>query len=412
MKKASLFILQAVTLISGPFFVGSAFASGLKKLEDQLLLQNPEIKKLESTLQAHEATVRAQRGSLLPEIYIAGGYEIKKTVHEPSEGYVGYIAGSWNLFKGGDDLYTSRILKTKSEANKLELEIKKRQLQRELRELYYTLLANKKKIILINEKAEALQKQRQMALKKISAGLSSNIDSLEIDLEENRIKSEKEIIESEILQTTQSLSALLNTDISVVQISENEVFDLNSDLVDPLEKIQETPALKKQVLLADISEITKAQKKSAFLPRVDLETRHGRLTGEYADPLKGAESQVSILLKWDLFSGFTSINESLTALHEHNAQIFENKNIQNEIKKDLQNLFLNKKNILKLIDYQKMRLQFTVKYYDLTLAEYKRGVKNSPDLQNATSSLFETKKNLIELEKDLSITNAKINELF
>lgn len=411
MKKVPLFKLQILTILSGPFFIGSAFAANLAELEQQLMNQNPQIKSLEANLESEQAQIRSQRGSMLPEIYIAGGYEIKKTVHEPSEGYVGYIGGTWNLFKGGQDVFENRILKGKNEVSKLELEVTKRQLRRQLREIYYTLLANKKQLALINEKEEALKRQRQMAVKKITAGLSSEIDSLEIDLEENGLKSEREILVSEIAQNTRSLSALLNSDVLPEQISEKDAFDLNVDTKDLTEKFSETPAFKMQVALEEISQISLSQKKSAFLPNVDVETRYGRITGEYADPLNGAESQVSLLLKWNIFSGFSNANQYRMAARSLDAQKYTKKNTQNEIRKDLQNLLTNKKNILHLLEYQKMRLQMTDKYYDLTLAEYKRGVKNSPDLQNATSSLFEAKTKLIDLEKDLSIINAKINEI-
>lgn len=411
MKKVPRFKLHILTILSGPFFIGSAFASNLAELEQRLLTQNPQIKSLEANLESEQAQIRSQRGSLLPDIYLAGGYEIKKTVHEPSEGYVGYIGGIWNLFRGGQDVFENRILKGKNEVSKLELEVTKRQLQRQLREIYYTLLASKKQLALITEKEEALKRQRQMAVKKITAGLSSEIDSLEIDLEENGLKSEKEILVSEIAQNTRSLSALLNSDVLPDQISEKEAFDLNTETKDLAEKFNTTPALKMQVALEEISQISLSQKKSAFLPTVDVETRYGRITGEYADPLNGAESQVSILLKWNIFSGFSNANQYRMAAHSVDAQKYTKQNTQNEIRKDLQNLLTNKKNILHLLEYQKMRLQMTVKYYDLTLAEYKRGVKNSPDLQNATSSLFEAKTKLIDLEKDLSIINAKIYEI-
>lgn len=411
MKMGSLFKLQILTIISGPFLIGSAFASNLTELEQQLVTQNPQIKSLEAKLESEQAHIRSQRGSLLPEVYLAGGYEIKKTVHEPSEGYVGYIGGSWNLFKGGQDVYESRILKGKNEVNKLELEVTKRQLKRQLREFYYTVLANKKQLALLHEKEEALKRQRQMAVKKITAGLSSEIDSLEIDLEENSLKSEKEILLSEISQNTKNLGTLLNSELRPEQISEKGTFDLNFETQDLVERFDETPAFKMQLALEEISQISLSQKKSSFLPTVDLETRYGRITGEYADPLTGAESQVSLLLKWNLFSGFSNTNQYRMASYNYDSQKYTKKNAQNEIRKDLGNLLTNKKNILHLLEYQKLRLQMTAKYYELTLAEYKRGIKNSPDLQNATSSLFEVKKKLIDLEKDLSIINAKINEI-
>ncbi|MNL53759.1 hypothetical protein D3C87_1770300 [compost metagenome] len=57
------------------------------------------------------------------------------------------------------------------------------------------------------------------------------------------------------------------------------------------------------------------------------------------------------------------------------------------------------------------RLGLTKKYYEMTLAEYKRGVKNSADLDGATTSYYENQRRLIELERDLTLVVEKIKEL-
>ena len=51
------------------------------------------------------------------------------------------------------------------------------------------------------------------------------------------------------------------------------------------------------------------------------------------------------------------------------------------------------------------------KYFELTLAEYRRGTKNSPDLVGATDRLFSTKKKTFELIKDLEILKTKLETL-
>ena len=49
------------------------------------------------------------------------------------------------------------------------------------------------------------------------------------------------------------------------------------------------------------------------------------------------------------------------------------------------------------------------KYYDLTLAEYKRGVKNSPDIVGATERYFDSKKKKIEIQKELELVQLQLN---
>ena len=52
------------------------------------------------------------------------------------------------------------------------------------------------------------------------------------------------------------------------------------------------------------------------------------------------------------------------------------------------------------------------KYFDLTLGEYKRGIKNSPDLVGATDRLFLAKKKKYELLKELEALKVKIENIF
>ena len=76
------------------------------------------------------------------------------------------------------------------------------------------------------------------------------------------------------------------------------------------------------------------------------------------------------------------------------------------------NILKNK--IAKLSELYKLNeIKYTnsQKYFDLTLAEYKRGVKNSPDLVGATERLFSSKKKKYEMLKDLEILKAKLENL-
>lgn len=54
------------------------------------------------------------------------------------------------------------------------------------------------------------------------------------------------------------------------------------------------------------------------------------------------------------------------------------------------------------------RLVSAKKYYELTLSEYRRGIKNSPDLVDATERWFESKKKKYEIKKDLEVIRSKL----
>ncbi len=409
MKTASLFALTTILLLGQV----KTFAnnSSLQSLEQQLFSSNPQIRSLESRVEAQKATAKSRIGNFLPEVSLIGGYEENKTTQEPSAGYLGYVNGAWNLFKGGEDYYLKEISDKEYIVAQLDLDIKGRSLRRQLREMYFQILANKKSLAVLDEKEEILKKQRQMAKKKINAGLTSDVDGIEIDLEENNILSERESITSEMTQLIQDLSAMLNTDIGEDVVSANEAFVLAQSNVNIEQALLSNPSVKRQTSLEDIAHSKVSQQRSEFIPRLDLEASYGRITPEYSNPAQGNESKVALLFTWNLFSGMSSYYTSKATSLESDSQTFEKKNTYLEIKKDLSNLATSRANLLKIKDIVKQRLTFTQKYYEMTLSEYKRGVKNSPDLQTATTSLYEAKRRMIEIDRDLSIVNSKIDEL-
>lgn len=410
MRTASLFVFANVILFSAT----AAWAnenSNLRMLEEKLMTSNPQVQALEAKVKAQKATTQSQIGSFLPQISVTGGYGKNQTLLEPSEGYLGYISGTWNLYKGGGDSSLKTISNKELEISQLDLDIKTRALRRQLSEIYYVIVANKKNLVLLDEKSDILRKQRQMAQKKINAGLTSSVDGIEIDLEENSILSEREAVKAEIARLNKDLHALIDSDIAIEAISSNEQFisagtDVNID-----QALINNPSLKRQLQFEEISHAKVVQQRSEFLPTLDVEASYGRITPEYSDPLKGTESKVAVLLSWNLFSGMSSYYHRQAASIDTTAQGFDKKNAYLEIKKDLENLLTTRSNLTNLKSYQQQRLTFAQKYYEMTLSEYKRGVKNSPDLQAATASLFEAKRKAIELERDFSIVNAKINEL-
>lgn len=408
MKTTSAFVVIPL-LLSGALCWG-AQGSSLPELESQLLENNPQLRSLESKVDAQKAMSKAQIGPFLPELSITGGYEENKTIIEPTEGYLGYINARWNLFRGGEDYYGKVISSRELSVAQLDLEIRSRQLRRQLQELYFSRLANIKNLTLLSEKEEVLNLQRQMAKKKINAGLTSSVDGVEIELEENSILGEKETLKAEVVRLNKELSALIDSEVSE-NSGANDHFTSDAFTVDIEHAFENNPSVKRYSEFVQIEQDKISKQRAEFLPTISLDGAYGRITPQYADPLKGTESKVAVLLSWNFFSGVSSYYKHQAAEFEAKAQSLEKKSTQIDLRKEIQNLVTNRDNLLRLKSLQEKRFALAQKYYEVTLSEYKRGIKNSPDLQSATASLFESKRRMIELDRDLSITNAKIKEL-
>ncbi len=383
----------------------------LENLQHELLQNNPQLMSVEEKIKAQESSARSTLGRFAPKIAVNAGYGDEDTHEELNQGYVGYLSGSWNIFNGGQDLLARNISQLELDIVRSEREKTRRLLTRQLKEIYFTLLGHKKTIDLLEDKSRFIQQQGQMAQKKINAGLTSAVDRIELDLTANSITLEKERLQSEMQQLTKELESLLNKTFESLPVASSDSFETAAISVDPEKLSEKNPEIQRQQYLEEISFLQASQARFDFLPEVNLRANYGRITPEYGDITKGSESQLFLVLTWELFTGFSKYHNLKAATYTTSSQKLEKTQKHLEIRSQAQNLITARDNLLRMKNLQEQRLSFAKKYYDLTLAEYRRGVKNSGDLEMATTSLFSSRRKLIELDRDVSILNAKISEL-
>ena len=123
------------------------------------------------------------------------------------------------------------------------------------------------------------------------------------------------------------------------------------------------------------------------------------------------ESKYALILTIPLFSGLETFNKTKSA----NFQITSAEKNKDQKIIDLQaDIIILKKKAAELSQLYKInefRLVNSQKYFDLTLAEYRRGIKNSPDLVTATDRLFSSKKRKYEILKELELLKLKIDNI-
>lgn len=380
------------------------------QLQAQLLTSNPELQSARASMESQISLSKAQSSAWLPEISVHGGYGKEDTLADVHEGYVGYLAGNWNLFKGGIDLQLKKISEHEAKIASHEYEATKRKLVSQLGESYYEALLNTHFIALDTEKIQFLKNQRAMAQKKINAGLTSSIDALELDLEESTLNAEIDTHKTDLQNSLNAVQALV-AHSEKIQVTAQETFPQHSLADFPERELSNNPNLQKQQLLEESAHFVKRQVLASYLPSVDVTAEYGQIIPHFADPLRGAESKLFVLLSWTFFSGMDSYNKSSAATQNIQAQTWKRTNQQLQIHNDLKNLRNKASELVRLQTLLEKRQTFTQKYYDLTLSEYRRGVKNSSDLANATNSLFENKTKLFQVQKDLAVLKLKYDEL-
>ncbi len=395
------------------FFSNSLFALvGLDQFSQNLYQKNLDIVALEKNVESKESRTSASNSAYYPTLNAVGGYGQNKAddLLQMQKGYTGYLEGRMNLFRGFKDQTVSRQNKIDFEISKLELESKKRELRLELTEAASDMVLLHKLQIISDEEYKTTETQKQMAAKKVAAGLTGSVDNLEFELRESEIQIEQRQMNQKHQEAHQKFVKLYGIDFDDSNFEKLE-FSTIEQLTKPISdlKIDDlTLEYKKNNLIKIKSELEKSEIKADFLPSLDLSYSFGRLTPSEDSPFKFNESKYAVQLTIPLFSGFDTFYKTKAAsLNIQSAEKMKIQKIQELNSK--YHILKNKMSELSLLySINEKKIINTKKYFDLTLAEYKRGVKNSPDLVSATDRLFSTKKKKFELLKDLEITRVQI----
>lgn len=403
-QKLKIFLITII--LSSPLLSNSQTRADL---ESRLISSNQDLKSLEQDILAQEGLKKSTYSPFLPTLNAVGGLARFKTDSEDEKGEVAYLQGSANLFSGFKDRAHFDIESNKLELAKLNYEIRLRSVKEELTEILTSMIGIHQLEKILEEELKITQTQKQMAARKVSAGLTSQVDNYEFELRESEIEIQRKAIAREHESFHQKLNSLYNQEISDRELDNigfatTGVLSSNVNLT----SYENHPLVKKAKLEEQIADSEKTATTSEFLPKIDLSYSFGRLTPT-EDEKKFNESEVALLVTIPLFSGFDTLYKRKSAVANVAAKEHERNQVVLNIRSQFEQLKLRANELVELYKITEKKLSTAEKYYNLTLAEYKRGVKNSPDLVGATESYFDSKKKKIDIQKELELVQVQLN---
>ena len=388
---------------------------GTQNLETKLYQKNLEYQAQNDLVESKKALYKASYSGFYPTLNAVGGWGQNKTDDLPAveKGYLVYLEGRANIFKGFKDHSVLKQREADLNISQIDLEFIKRDLRLQMTELVSEMIYHHRLQEILQEEFKTTQLQKQMAAKKVSAGLTGSVDNVEFDLRENEIEIEIKQIEQLHKEGHQKLIKQFGEDILDTDL-ENIVFSSAEKSVSSMGdfKYENNINYKKSELLKNKFELEKSEIKSEFMPSLDLTYAVGRITPSEDSPLKYNEYKYGIVLTVPLFSGFETYYKNKSATQ----QLASAEKLQNQKRIEIESDYSILKNKIKAIYslylINDKKLVNSQKYFDLTLGEYKRGIKNSPDLVGATDRLFLAKKKKYELLKELEALKVKIENIF
>lgn len=388
--------------------------TGIDKLETQLTEKSPELQSLKHQVEANEKLYSSGRAGYYPTLNAVGGWAQNKTdeLAVTQKGYVGYLEGRLNLFNGFKDRSNLQQKEIDLKLSKIELEAKQRELRLTLTEVVSDMILLHKYQEILEEEFNFTQTQSKMAGKKFAAGLTGSVDNLEFKLRESEIQIEKNRIIQLHNEAHQKLRQLYGEDLADSHFA-NLSFSAVEELVNPAKKLKLEDNLEYQK--ADLklvrAQYGKSEIKADFLPKLDFLFNVGRLTPNENTSLSYNESKYALLITVPLFSGFDTLYKTKSA----GLQIASTEKLKTQKINDVESAYINLKTKVTELDQlykiNEFKLMNSQKYFDLTLIEYKRGIKNSPDLVSATERLFGAKKKKFEILKELELLKVKMDNI-
>lgn len=418
MNKFKFFLVCLLTLgFSGPTLADHPTEGkiAISQLIEEAELNSLEIKQAEANLNSLKSKLKSHYGRLSPKISIEGGPQSTQFDDEKSAATAVYGKAEWNIYNGGSDGALIDLSKSEIEIQEKRLKSLKNRVKTEVSKIYFELQFVLENISLKQKAIELNSQQMKLAKAKNSSGFTTSSDVLEFDLRESTLQSDLVLLNQQLDQKSRELDVLLSRNnqnkpeiVKGHLVREN--FDMNREEL--LKKLQEN---NDQILISKFewqqAESERRQSVSEFLPKLNLEARYGKLSND--EKVFNDNDNYSIMLKLNipLFSGFAD-SHSVRSAHAKSTALqlsMDQKIIS--LMTALDATIAEIKALNSRLDLEEKNLERSERYYKLTLDEYRRGIKNSPDMVGASERLLEARIRNLEYRRDLMLARAKIQEL-
>ncbi len=377
--------------------------------------KNKSVQGATFSVQSGEARTGYLLRSYLPTLGVSVGGESFKSGEfgDTRQQPFGGIETKINLFKGGRDSLEGSVREKQLNASQQEQQKIYFEELTKARGIYWNLVFQKETQNIFKEALDLNEKNKGASEKRIQAGLATLTDRIEFEI--NKIQLEQDLRQAELMSSNfqRELNAVLGlspeTNLETIDAAPHQhdegLLALKADLINSHREILQLKANQ------EAFEFQKKQFYRWWTPSIDgyagyfLYTQRER---EAATRNARYETVGGIKVTLDIFDGFQSKAEGAAAGLQ--AMAFESLSLQRQ--KELEARFEAMKSELKviheLVHIGEKNLKLGKLYFDRTLGEYKRGVKNSPDVLSATQKYIEYKKRYSELRKNYHLARADI----
>lgn len=387
----------------------------LESLIKEAESNNLELKKSEQMVQSLEWEGYAKRGQFFPAFSLEGGQLFAKHEEEKASGHFLFGKAEWNLYRGGFDRAQIQKAQLSLDLERKKLQFTKSKIRNEVSKHYYELLFILEGLSL-KERALAMNdEQMKLARTKKNSGFTSQADVIEFELRNAMLQSDLLLLKQDREQKSKELAFDLGLKPTQAILSIKGHLHRDPTKLDQAKLLEQLKLNNISIIESESiyqgSEWDKKSNFAEYLPRFDIEAQYGRLASD--ELVYPGDTNYSVMLKVSipLFSGLETVYSQRALNSLLQAQRYEVLNQNRSLELELENILDSITMLNQRLDIEEKNLSLSEEYYKITLAEYKRGVKNSPDMVGASERLLDARIRNLEFRRDLLLALLRASEL-
>lgn len=346
-----------------------------------------------------ETHLNKMKSAFYPKFGIESRYEHFNSTSNSEYGSTANAYLEWNLFNGFRDRLKLNLLRT--DVGQADYRIKRSEInfKGNLLALYSRGQALQNIITAYANILETNNRYISGIKSRKKSGLVTESQLIEFELFNDQLQNELSAYQAEqavLLDEIKNISGIIG------------VRDFSSDLspqplklkIDDLDKILGHELSQQRDLIVDLEKTHQELMNTKLVnyPIIDLRISNGR--EGLRETTSNNETSLSIVAKWEFFSGFESLNEyRMNSIKLKQGQMRLDLE-RNQLKNQVIGLIKNIENIIMRLQFEKSIRQKNERYFKLITDEYRRGTKSSSDLKSAIELMLENQVKINTLKSD------------
>lgn len=327
----------------------------------------------------------------------------------------GSVTAKVNVFRGGRDLLEESIVDAKARATGAESEVTLRDEIKKARIRFWNLISQREIAKLLEEGIDENSRNLKAAMSRIRAGAATETDRIEFEMYKIELDQDFARLKLASENTERDLAVLLGLpEGSKIETPATVGHEHMDELLFGSFKVENSPIVSALTLRSEEAGLRSIQFARWWAPSVDLYVEYGLHTfreREFAEQAERFESIIGVQLTLDLFDGLSGRNERKQKALEAAGFLKESLQTGRELHAKIEGARSELKLTHELIHQSEEALTRAKTYLARTLDEYRRGVKNSPDVLSASERNFSIRRRFAELRRDYQLARSELLEI-